>query len=84
LGWSLGWTPRSMLWFLLWSLHFPIYEGQLLLLCALVRQIVKEVACSALLLDPHLVHARRVPWEPLACLKDTGQRFPRAHGGTRW
>jgi hypothetical protein len=34
-------------------------------------------------LDPYLVRARQVPWEPLACLKDTRRRFPIAHGGTR-
>jgi hypothetical protein len=36
-----------------------------------------------LLLDPHWVCARWVPWEPLVCLKDTRQRLPSAHGGNQ-
>jgi hypothetical protein len=63
---------------------FQIYVAQLLLLYAWVRQTIVEVAWPALLLDPCWVRARQVPWEPLACLKDTKQRFPSAHGGTRW
>jgi hypothetical protein len=49
----------------------------------LARQIVREVALLAVLLDPRLVHARQVPWELLVCLMDTGRRFPSAHRGTR-